>query len=70
MRYAVRTHHRYDNPPCWGAYGSKLFDSKSDALAMAKWANQEWGKHWVYAVFEYHGRGDYRIVDPKEKINE
>ncbi len=60
MRYAVRAHHRNDDPPHWEASSAKLFDDKTDALATAKWMNQEWGRHWIYAVFEYHGRGDYR----------
>ena len=66
MKYAVRVHHRVDDPPRWGSIvGGSLFDNKNDALATAKWMNQEWGKNWIYAVFEYHGRGDYRIVSPK-----
>ncbi len=65
MRYAVRAHHRVDDPPRWASTGHNLFDDESDALSTAKWMNQEWGKDWVYAVFEYHGPGDYRIVDPK-----
>lgn len=60
MKYAVRAHHRNDNPPHWEASASKLFDEKKAASAQAKMMNQEWGKHWIYAVFEYHGRGDYR----------
>ncbi len=64
MRYAVRAHHRNDKPPHWEATGHKLFDSKSDALATAKWSNQEWGRDWIYAVFEYYGPGNYRIIEP------
>ncbi len=65
MRYAVRGHHRNDDPPKWEGVLPKLIDDKDNALATAKWMNQEWLKDWVYAVFEYHGPGDYRIVDPK-----
>lgn len=65
IRYTIRVHHRNDNH--WGASPMKMFKNKSDALTTAKWMNQEWGKNWVYAVFEYHGRRDYRIVDPAKK---
>ncbi|HDY89167.1 MAG TPA: hypothetical protein ENH82_13760 [bacterium] len=71
MKYAVRAHHRNYNPPRWEASAPKLFDKKEDALAQAKMMNQEWGRVWVYAAFEYHGRGDYRIVQPEgEQTNE
>ncbi len=73
MRYTIRCHRRidkripYGNPPKWEAAESKMYNKKEDAVATAKWMNQEWGQNWIYAAFEYHGRGDYRIVDPSQR---
>lgn len=69
MRYTVRAYHKTDAKKKWGSTGmGEMYSSLEEAIEQAAMMNKHPGNPGglgVYAVFEYHGRGDYRIVDPK-----
>lgn len=73
MRYTIRTYHKADNPRKWESTG-RFYPGTPEGLKEAE-ENVEMhrthpgnpGGLWVSAVFEYHGKRDYRLVTQEDK---
>ena len=66
MKYTVRAYHKSDVKKKWAATGMcEMYASLKKAKETAAMMNKHPGNPnglWVYAVFEYHGKRDYRPV--------
>lgn len=73
FRYTIRAYHRADTPRKWESTSGKFWpgfpEGLAEALEHAEMMNSHPGNPkglWVYAVFEYHGKRDYRLVTQEE----
>ena len=69
MRYTIRAYHKADNPRKWESTDGEFYSGTQEGLWLAQREAELMNKHpgnpkglWVYAVFEYHGKRDYRQV--------
>ena len=69
FRYTIRAYHKADNPRKWESTSGKFWPGYPEGLAEAKEHAEMMNNHpgnpiglWVYAVFEYHGKREYRLV--------
>ncbi len=70
MRYTIRAYHKADNPRKWESTSGHFYPGTpkglNDALRAALMVNNHPGNPhglWVYEVFEYHGKRDYRPLE-------
>ncbi len=69
MRYTIRIRHVTDRSDKWTSAGFAMFPGTPEGLRRAEKEVKMLNGHpgnpgriWIYRVFEYHGRHDYRQV--------